>query len=1405
MKIDDSAIRTMTNDELRLLNLFALDDGSHKVDDIRLVLRAQYDSDFTAKAVDQLCRMLEMRGYFVCTSDCATVQSRRYALKGLPSPKAILDLLRVLKERGIRQLRTGRAGMLASLINGGAGFDLYSGGSSRYFYNWTDPIDDFWFAAARFADMVRGETLPSFDFPEKTPDSVYRILASVMFCIGMDVTSLLEDWRNKRPNGFKDSEVLGIIEYTALCFWTGRMDLLDVVKKSSKSRETTDFLAACISVTKGDLVDAYKRTAFMVDFVGRKNECDSSDILSTPASHLFALAVAAFCKPVKTKITRLAVKFTPVKPDFRYSLPDEARPYFDWRVKEGACLFEFAGGWLDDFDIELEDHSEWQSPVCRSGIAITSLSAVQNRSATEREAANALRLAEKAVAMKMPTVAAMYLSVFGWAFKGDAAKKAQKLAEAVKAANGVWFRKYESDNAVWKYAVEAFDKCLPPVKKCGVKKDAATPKSGRIVWHLRFRDQNRFTDRKCGTSKDDVMMCDEISPCYRGPRGADDGSDDKDLTIKALLSGKYDKIFTDTDRAVITGFQKADCLGRYHIEAPYSVLETLCGYDAVTEHFYEGGKGKARHKPIKIVKKDVPLSAKSISDEGLSIAVEQWCMNVIEDYALRSEGEDSYALYSFPKTTRAAMEVFLSYGEKGKIEIPKSGMEAIKPLLPRMAVISPIQGELGSVGGADMERVNGDSTPLVRIEFEDGVLSLALRTKPLDGAELLFLPGMGQPERMVANKGRTAVLVRDLAAEKSCAEKVRTALNEFGSWEENEGDWRIDSLIHSLKALAALKSLGKDVRLEWRKGKQINIASPMKGAWKLTSTGGADFWFSVGGEFKLDTGKVMSIAQLIEAYKNRNGEFLPFGDGEYVQLSSSLLKRIEALNAAGRVKGKELSVPAAAIPMLDGVFGDASAESAFALPSSIEERASEIRNAFARKVMPPSRLKAELRPYQQDGYEWMSRLASCGFGACLADDMGLGKTLQTIALLLERAQDGASLVVAPASVCGNWRNEIAKFAPTLRAVMAWDEKADSMDAVNAAGPGDVVIAGYGLLVAREEKFASIEWNGVVLDEAQAIKNETSKRAKAVKKLKSKFRVAATGTPVENRLTELWSISDFLNPGLLGSVGDFVNRFTIEGRATPALKKLVSPLVLRRIKRDVLDDLPEKTEITIPVILEANERSGYEACRQMALKTLEDGGSENRISILAELTRLRRYCCHPSLVTGDVSAASAKMDALLDLLGNLHSNGHRALVFSQFTDYLSIVGKAVESQGWTHLYLDGQTPASERARLVDSFQRGEGDFFLISLKAGGMGLNLTAANYVILLDPWWNPAVENQAADRVHRIGQKNPVTVYRLIASDTVEERVIELHKEKRSIAEDMLDGTASTALTPDELMKLFR
>lgn len=304
-----------------------------------------------------------------------------------------------------------------------------------------------------------------------------------------------------------------------------------------------------------------------------------------------------------------------------------------------------------------------------------------------------------------------------------------------------------------------------------------------------------------------------------------------------------------------------------------------------------------------------------------------------------------------------------------------------------------------------------------------------------------------------------------------------------------------------------------------------------------------------------------------------------------------------------------------------------------------------------------------------------------------------------------------------------------------------------------------------------------------------------------------MRAISTGTPVENNLSELWSLFDFLNPGLLGTHGQFERRYcNSDGSVSAQLKKMTAPFILRRLKSEVLDDLPAKTEVSLEVVLDDEERALYESCRRDALTALEGGGDEaNHITILAHLTRLRRACCHPSLVLPNCTLPGQKVETFMELIADLKAGGHRALVFSQFVDFLSIIRKRLNQESITYQYLDGSTPLKKRTEAVTNFQRGEGDLFLISLKAGGTGLNLTAANYVILLDPWWNPAVEMQAADRAHRIGQKNPVTLYRLVTAGTVEERVIELHSRKRALADAILEGTGSSRLSAADLTSLFQ
>ncbi|MBQ7190669.1 MAG: DEAD/DEAH box helicase [Kiritimatiellae bacterium] len=1393
-------IESLAGFELWIMYLFVFGKGEWRISDLSHKIYTLFASELSASQANEICSRLARKGLLECAANYATVIARRYRLCSRFSFVASKWLLENTRKAIRPFARPPEMEMLYSLLNGGAGFvtpkDNARGNVS------------LWNAVTQFADMQEeAKSIIGIKFPPDTPARVYRILTSVLFCHGIRIESVFSDWYARLAAGGRNLNLCDEdrIEFAALCVWTGHKEWLSVLDKQdgTVAKEVDSFVQGCRSLIEGDLETAYKRMTGLVNFFP---ESRAVTTFSTPAAHLLALAVTVFQKQAKSRVERLAQKFYSYPREYSYGSEEffyardyevsrSLKSYIGIRMQETEELQRMSGYYPSSNPYLVQ----WESPTCRSGIPFQVMLGNMTKDEMMEYVPVVLRLAEKAFLNGYPTLAGIYLSVFGWTFKGADGEAASQMAESLSGMGGIWFRKYETDSGAWKLVVAAFDKCLPQL---GKTKQAARAKTGRIVWWIRFYDPQ---ESEQDATRNPCLTCSSLVPAFRGPRSADDGSSDRELTFRAFLSGKYDSVITETDRAVFTALQKADCTTRYHQVIPADALEALCGHDCLVRRNYDYRSSGNKFTPISLVRRDVPLAVRSTVDGGLEISVETWCQQVQDDYVIRKLSESEYAFYAFPKATRAAIEVFGSYGENGMIAIPKNGVDAMRPLLPRMATLAPIQGDLAAVGGgADLQRVAGNHTPLLRIEFEEGVLTIDLKVKPLDDSDLVFVPGVGQPERMVSLRRQMVVLVRDLAAEKAAATEVRSALEDFASWSEDDCLWRIDSLLYALKALAALKELGEAVRLEWRKGKRLSVATPKPGDWKLDAKGGADFWFSVNGSFPLDNEKRLSITELIAAFRNRQGEFVPFGDGEYVRLTAALTKRLEALEAAGRINGKVLEVPPAAIPMLDHVFEDG-AEDGLSLPQSILERAATIREAFARKVEPPARLKAELRPYQQTGYEWLSRLASCGFGSCLADDMGLGKTVQIITLLLERARDGASLVVAPASVCGNWRNEIARFAPTLRTVMAWDEKADEMDAVKSAGAGDVVIAGYGLVVAREAQFTAIAWNGVVLDEAQAIKNETSKRARAVKRLRSKFRVAATGTPVENRLSELWSISDFLNPGLLGPIRNFAQRFTADGRATPALKRLVSPLVLRRVKREVVEDLPEKTEITLPVILGDEERAGYETCRQLALQTLEAGGSENRISILAELTRLRRYCCHPSLVLGNAAKTSAKMDALIELLENLKENRHRALVFSQFTDYLAIVREAIQKEGWTHLYLDGQTPAAERERLVNAFQHGEGDFFLISLRAGGLGLNLTAANYVILLDPWWNPAVENQAADRAHRIGQKNPVTVYRLIASDTVEERVLDLHREKKEIAEDVLGGTASTALTPDELMKLFQ
>jgi superfamily II DNA or RNA helicase len=448
----------------------------------------------------------------------------------------------------------------------------------------------------------------------------------------------------------------------------------------------------------------------------------------------------------------------------------------------------------------------------------------------------------------------------------------------------------------------------------------------------------------------------------------------------------------------------------------------------------------------------------------------------------------------------------------------------------------------------------------------------------------------------------------------------------------------------------------------------------------------------------------------------------------------------------------------------------------------------------------PADLRATLRPYQQEGVSWLAWLKKAGVGGVLADDMGLGKTLQALCTL-----EGRSLVVAPTSVLPNWAAEARKFRPSLK-VCTYHGPSRSLD-----HKADLVLTSYALLRLDIELLAAQAWDTVILDEAQAIKNPDAQVARAAYRLQAERRLTLTGTPVENRLEELWSQFHFVNPGYLGGRKSFVDRYATpiqngEAGAAARLRDRIRPFVLRRMKEEVARDLPPRTDMVLHCELSAKERAVYDtiraATKETVLRELGQGGSV--MKALEALLRLRQAACHSALVPGQKAAGSAKVDLLVETLDEVVAEGHKALVFSQWTSLLDLVEPELKAAGIPFIRLDGST--NDREAVVQKFQsKGGPPVFLLSLKAGGVGLNLTAADHVFLLDPWWNPAVEDQAADRAHRLGQDKPVMVYRLVSEDTVEERILSLQERKRALADAALgEADRAGSITRDELLALL-
>lgn len=700
--------------------------------------------------------------------------------------------------------------------------------------------------------------------------------------------------------------------------------------------------------------------------------------------------------------------------------------------------------------------------------------------------------------------------------------------------------------------------------------------------------------------------------------------------------------------------------------------------------------------------------------------------------------------------------------------LPEAGLAELQRTLDAIPDLPWHSQVAGLQGNAEIAPWPGVAS--VQLDWQDGQLVVQLVTREGD---LPPLP-LGKGEAIV-RQGMKAYHYwqRDLGAEKEAAQRLRSQL-PIGL---PGNEWKLEGeqALTLVNALPELVDAG--VVIHWHQD-SARLKSLDEAALSLRIERRQD-WFQVEGALALDEHQILDL-RLILRQLTPGQRTVQLDDKTSLMLTDKLVDRLTMLGAMldteQRINNK-LAYPLARLLSAVTTAGDEAWQS--------------LQQEWQQEVACPPELLTALRDYQKEGVRWMATLAHHGFGACLADDMGLGKTLQALILLRMRQHLGPALVVVPKSVVTNWQEEVARFAPELE-VVVFENPAEREALIQEARPGQIVLVNYGMLGSLAQALKSRHWSSMVLDEAQQIKNAGTQRAKLLFQLDGDFRLALSGTPIENHLGELWSLFAFINPGLLGSLSEFKRRFgkaVKDPRHMSLLRAVISPFILRRLKQQVLTELPDKTEIIHHISLSPEERQLYEATRREVVQQVQSADGRALMHVLSGLTRLRRLCCSPQLVMPEWSQTSSKLDEAMGLLEEAIDGGHRVLVFSQFVDLLSLLRARIEQRQWDYCYLDGGCSAKSRQESILRFRHEPVPLFLISLKAGGTGLNLTQADTVLHLDPWWNPAVEDQASDRAHRMGQTQPVTVYRLVCEQTVEEKIVALHDEKRALADGLLSG----------------
>jgi superfamily II DNA or RNA helicase len=702
-----------------------------------------------------------------------------------------------------------------------------------------------------------------------------------------------------------------------------------------------------------------------------------------------------------------------------------------------------------------------------------------------------------------------------------------------------------------------------------------------------------------------------------------------------------------------------------------------------------------------------------------------------------------------------------------------------------------------------------EPAPALRVEWQPVGIAVVDIFMTVDPRAPLVAPGKGPVLFTFAEGEQRYFVERDLLREVALAEDSRARIEAPLLW--NNGSGHTEGLAETL-ALAEyldVNPLGLAIEVKIGKAPTVTAWDDAKRSLDVKKNGS---WLVVGGALdvagvKLTLGDVLDAARLAQ-------RFVRAADGVFLELSKEAIDKLRPVAIATELGGAAKGDDARLHSAFGSVLADVRALFDEVNGVDLEAYAQRL-EASDTKVRIPALEHGKLRHYQRDGVAWMLRLATWAPGCILADDMGLGKTVQTAAVLKARAALGPQLIIAPASVSSNWIAELERFMPSLKTRWYNDDRELSLAAL---GPGDVLVVTYGLLQRRSKTFEEHRFATVVVDEAQYVKNVAAQRTDAVRSLTRDFTITLTGTPLENHLGELFSIVDLAFPGLLGSEAAFRERFRkpIEGPhrddvRLAVLGRLLAPFLLRRTRAKVLEELPPREEITEYIDLSPPEQKRYLALRraceqQFAKRKKEETAAQLKIALFAALTRLRQLACDVRLVDPTYEGRSSKITRAVELCVELAQEGNRALLFSQFTQFLGKLKPELEAAGLRVAYLAGDTPTAKRRVIVDAFQRGEYDVFCVSLLAGGTGLNLTSASYVIHTDPWWNPAAEEQATSRAHRMGQTEPVTVYRLVSRGTIEEAVLAMHASKKELASAVLEGKASAkAITSTELLELLR